>query len=308
MDSTAAKFRHLWKPVAVVAALGFLYAGVLTKLGYDWWTDENYSHGLLVPLVIGFIVFVEFDGLKRAAGKPLFRSGGAVILLALAMLLAGTLGAELFMQRISLLVMLAGIVLYFFGGRVLRLLAAPFVLLFLSIPIPQIVFNKIAFPLQIWASQLAVWTIRTSGVAAVRKGNIIEILPQGALQVISLEVVEACSGIRSLMTLMALALVLAYFTGDQTEKRPADGFGFLKNFDFWRAAVLLAAAVPIAIVTNAGRVAATGILTYYYGKRATEGLLHASAGWIVFITAFIILIGINFALIYGRRLTAETNG
>lgn len=302
MDSSTANYKNFWKPLAVAVVLCFLYASVLMKLGLDWWTDENYSHGLLVPFVIGYIISLEFDDLKRAVGKPLFWFGGGVILFALLMLLGGTLGAELFMQRISLVVMLIGIVLYFFGAKILKLLVVPFLLLLFSIPIPQIIFNKIAFPLQIWASQMAVWGIRTFGVASVRKGNIIEILPRGSLQVIGLEVVEACSGIRSLMTLMTLALILAYFTSERREKISDGWFDFLKNFDFWRALILLVSAIPIAIFTNAGRVAATGIFSYYYGRRATEGFAHTSAGWVVFIIAFIILVLVNFALIYGRKL------
>jgi exosortase len=302
MSSSALNLKNFWKPLAVAAVLCFLYASVLMKLGYDWWTDENYSHGLLVPFVIGYIVWLEFDDLKEAAGKPLFWIGGSVIMIALFMLLGGTLGAELFMQRISLVVILVGIVIYFFGAKILQLLVVPFLLLFFSIPIPQIIFNKIAFPLQIWASQLAIWGIRIFGIASVRKGNVIEILPLGSLQVIALEVVEACSGIRSLMTLMTLALVLAYFTSENHKKISKDQFGFLKNFDFWRTVVLLIMAVPIAILTNAGRVTATGIFTYYYGKRATESFLHSSAGWVVFVVAFILLILVNFALIYAKKL------
>src|SRR5205085_12491603 len=128
------------------------------------------------------------------------------------LLAAGTLGAELFTQRISFVMLVAGVILVLFGRRVLGLLAVPFALFLLAIPIPQIIFNRIAFPLQLWASQAAVWGIRLFEVPTLRKGNVIDILPQGSTQTISLEVVEACSGIRSLMTLVTLALVLAYFT------------------------------------------------------------------------------------------------
>ena len=229
--------KNIWKPLIIALALAFLYATVLSKLGRDWWTDENYSHGLLVPFVIGFIVWFEFDNLKNAPKKPSFWMGGGVILGALLMLLGGTLGAELFAQRISLIVMLAGIVVCFFGATVLRLLVVPFALLLFAIPIPQIIFNRIAFPLQIYASQMAIWGIRFLEVASVRKGNVIEILPQGSTQVFGLEVVEACSGIRSLMTLMTLALVLVYFTRSKRATDETDWFDFLRNHDFWRAVV-----------------------------------------------------------------------
>ena len=289
-------------------ALAFLYASVLAKLGLDWWTDENYSHGLLVPFVIGFIVWLEFDDLRRAAGKPNFWLGVAAILCALFLLLGGVLGAELFTQRVSFVLILAGIVVYFFGAKILQLLVVPFALLLFSIPIPQIVFNKIAFPLQIYASQIAVWGIRLFEVPTVRKGNVIEILPQGATQIIALEVVEACSGIRSLMTLVTLGLILAYFTRERKHDAEKGWFFCLKSFDFWRAVILMLSAIPIAVLTNAGRVTATGVLTYYYGKKATESFWHDLSGWLVYLVALGFLIGINFILKKIHRRGAKARG
>ena len=292
MNSSSIKLKKTWQLILTAAALTFLYAAVLSKLAADWWTDDNYSHGLLVPFVIGYIIWLEFDKLKSARQTSRFRLGGSLILLSLFLLCAGTLGAELFTQRISLVLMLAGIVIYFWGVKILKFLAVPFALLILAIPIPQIIFNKIAFPLQIWASQMAMWGIRLFEVASVRKGNVIEILPRGATQTIALEVVEACSGIRSLMTLMTLALVLSYFT----RKKNSDDKPFLKNFDFWRAVILMFSAVPIAILTNAARVTATAVLTFYYGKQATESIWHEFSGWLVYVAALIILLSLNFAL------------
>ena len=296
MNTSEINFKNLWKPFSVAAAIVFLYANVLAKLGYDWWTDENYSHGLLVPFVIGFIVWSEFDYLKKAVEKPRVLLGFSIVLFALVMLLGGVLGAELFVQRISLVIILAGIVIYFFGSKILQLLVVPFALLLFSIPIPQIIFNKIAFPLQIYASQIAVWGIRLFAVPTVRKGNVFEILPQGATQTISLEVVEACSGIRSLMTLVTLALVLAYFTRDKKHNASDGWFFCLKSFDLWRTIILMLSAIPVAVLTNAGRVTATGVLTYYYGKKALDGFWHDLSGWLVYIVALLILFGINSAL------------
>ncbi len=296
MNSPTFNPKNIWKPLLIAAALAFVYAAVLVKLGFDWWTDENYSHGLLVPFVIGYVVYLEFDELKRAVSNPAFLCGGALILFALLMLLGGTLGAELFTQRISLVVMLAGIVVYFFGAKIIKSLVVPFALLLFAIPIPQIIFNRIAFPLQIYASQMAIWGIRLFEVPSVRKGNVIEILPNGATQIIALEVVEACSGIRSLMTLVTLALVLWYFTRTRRELNQDKLFGFLRNFDFWRAIILMLSAIPIAIFTNAARVTATGVLTYYYGKRATESTLHEASGWLVYVAALVLLLGLNVIL------------
>ena len=306
MNTFALNPKNLWKPFLIAATLAFVYATVLTKLGRDWWTDENYSHGLLVPPLIGYIVYLEFDELKKAVSKPSFLFGVALILFALLMLLGGTLGAELFTQRISFVVLLAGIAVYFFGAKILRLFVVPIALLLFAIPIPQIIFNRIAFPLQIYASQMAVWGIRLFEIPSVRKGNVIEILPRGAAQIIALEVVEACSGIRSLMTLVTLALVLAYFTAARRRNDETKAFDFLKDFDFWRAIILMLSAIPIAIFTNAARVTATGVLTYYYGKRATEGLIHDVSGWLVYVAALGILLGLNFILRKFHHRDTET--
>ena len=169
-----------------------------SKLARDWWFDENYSHGLLVPFVIAFIVWREWDELKRAVSRSPAWCGGAIITLSMLLLTAGTLGAELFTQRISMLLMLAGVLVYFFGTKILRLLTVPFGLLLLSIPIPQIIFNRIAFPLQLWASQMAVWGIRVFNVPTVRLGNVIDILPRGSTQTLSLEAFQVrltCVGV-----------------------------------------------------------------------------------------------------------------
>ncbi len=288
------------KITALICALVVSYLAVLEKLGRDWWIDENYSHGLLIPFVIGFIVWNEWDRLKKwSSAGPAWLSGSMIVAAAL-MLLAGTLASELFTQRISLVLMLAGIVIYLFGLKVLNILAVPFVLLLLAIPIPQIVFNRIAFPLQIWASQAAVWGIRIFDVPTLRNGNVIDILPSGSTQTISLEVVEACSGIRSLMTLVTLALVLAYFTR-RDEHGTRAGFS---GVDLVRAIVLMVLAVPIAVLTNAARVTGTGYLTYKYGIQAVEGTWHDVSGWLVYIVALALLIGANFILskvIGGRK-------
>ncbi len=287
-------FKQFWKLSLIGLALAFLYATVLAKLGRDWWTDENYSHGLLVPFVIGYIIWMEADNLQKASKNNSLWLGGGVILLALAMLLAGTLGAELFIQRLSLALMLAGIVIYLWGAKFLKLLTVPFLLLLCAIPIPQIIFNKIAFPLQIWASQLAIWGIRLFEISSVRKGNVIEILPRGAMQIVALEVVEACSGIRSLMTLVTLGLVLWYFSREKS------------RFDWIRALMLMCAAIPIAILTNAGRVTATGVLTYYYGKQSADSFAHEFSGWLVYLVALVLLMLVNFVLKRFYRQAVET--
>ncbi len=204
--------KNLWRTLLIAAALLFAYATVLRKLGGDWWTDENYSHGLLVPFIIIFVLWSQRERLMRATQRAATWLGLAAVLAALLALWGGTAGAELYLQRTSLVVMLAGTVLYFWGFTLLRLLAVPLFLLLLAIPIPAIIFNKIAFPLQLFASRCAVWAMTLFDIPVLRQGNVIELMPLGARETKKLEVVEACSGIRSLMTLVTLAVVFAYFT------------------------------------------------------------------------------------------------
>ncbi|MDT4952011.1 MAG: hypothetical protein QOJ02_149 [Acidobacteriota bacterium] len=292
--------RNLWKPLAICAALAFVYTSVLAKLGYDWWTDENYSHGLLIPIVIGYILWTERERLARVRTSPSLLWGASFVVFALLSLWVGTAGAELYVQRMSLVLMLAGVVIYFWGFRLLRLLAVPLFLLLLAIPIPAILFNKIAFPLQLFASRCAVWAMRLFDIPVLRQGNVIELMPRGARETKKLEVVEACSGIRSLMTLVTLAVVFAYFTRPR-DGGDEDGTGGslvrrIKTYGFWRSIILVASAVPIAIFTNALRVSGTGVLAHYYGTQVADGFFHSFSGWVVYIVAFLLLFAVGWLL------------
>jgi exosortase len=295
--------KNIWKPVAVALALAFVYFGVFAKLGYDWWTDENYSHGLLIPPVIGYILWTERKRLSQIQLRPSLLWGALLILLALLSLWVGVAGAELYVQRISLVLMLVGVVIYFWGGRVLRLLLVPLGLLFLAIPIPAILFNKIAFPLQLFASRCAVWVMRLFDIPVLREGNIIELMPKGARQTKKLEVVEACSGIRSLMTLLTLAVVFAYVTRPRGDDDKTSGLlQRVRSYGFWRAIIIVASAVPIAILTNALRVSGTGVLAHYYGTEIADGFFHSFSGWVVYIVAFLLLLAVGWLLdLIGKR-------
>lgn len=315
MSTTIDQFptRSLWKPLAIAAAILFLYHTTLRKLVADWWDDPNYSHGLLVPLIIGYILWTERERLARIAVRPSLFVGGLLILGGVAGLWAGVAGAELFVQRTSLLILLAGLALYFFGRRVLTALFVPLLLLALSIPIPAIVFNKIAFPLQLFASRCAVEAMRLFDIPVLRDGNVIELMPLGASIPKKLEVVEACSGIRSLMTLATLAVVFAYFTynnngfsrakrksqvleASDTEPVRQSWTTMFRDYRFWRATLLVLSAVPIAIFTNALRVSGTGVLARYYGTEIADGFFHSFSGWIVYILAFVLLFGFGWLL------------
>jgi len=300
--------RKLYQPLTIAIALVFVYFTVLLKLGADWWIDENYSHGLLIPFVIGYILWLERARFAEVLTSPAALWGGIGVGMSLLALWAGVAGAELFVQRLSLVLMIASILIYFWGFRLLRLVSVPLALLILSIPIPQIVFNRIAFPLQLFASRCAVAAMSFFSIPVLRQGNIIELMPLGASEPKRLAVVEACSGIRSLMTLVTLAVVYAYFTkpkvaqtsvcdsdpkSSQTEIYATNLF---KSFTFWRSLILVVAAVPIAILTNALRVSGTGVLAHYYGTRVADGFFHTFSGWVIYIAAAALLFATGWVL------------
>jgi exosortase len=290
--------KHAWRAVAIAVAILFTYAAVLAKLSRDWWTDENYSHGLLVPFIIGFILWQQRDKFATEPARPSVLLGGLAVAFALFALWTGVAGAELYTQRMSLVLLVAGTVVYFGGLGFLRLILVPLGLLILAIPIPAIIFNKIAFPLQLFASRCAVWSMSMVGIPVLRQGNVIELKPLNSFDTKKLEVVEACSGIRSLMTLVTLAVVFAYFTHPRSDDSngPRGRFGWLRSYGFWRSAILVLSAVPIAILTNASRVSGTGILSHYYGTGVADGFFHSFSGWAIYIVAFLLLFAVGWVL------------
>lgn len=294
-----------WRAFAIISAILFTYAAVLVKLSANWWSDENYSHGLLVPFIIGYILWVQRDKLAAEPKRAATLLGGIAVAVALFALWIGVAGAELFSQRMSLVLLIAGTVIYLWGWRLLRLIWVPLALLALAIPIPAIIFNKIAFPLQLFASRCAVWSMSMFGIPVLRQGNVIELKPLNSFDTRKLEVVEACSGIRSLMTLVTLAVVFAYFTHPRSDDDPTGNggnggnggtFGWLRTYGFWRSTILVLSAVPIAILTNAARVSGTGILSHYYGTQVADGFFHSFSGWAIYVVAFLLLFGVGWIL------------
>jgi len=292
----------IWKPLAVGLAILFLYSAVLPKLFRDWWSDENYSHGLLIPFVLVYILWSERGRLRQAEREPYPFVGFLVILGSIGLLLFGTLGSELFTQRVSLVTLLAGVTIFFFGFVILRNLLVPLLLLLLSIPIPQVLFNNVAMPLQSIASRIAGYGLTAFGIDVARKGNVIELIPLGATQVVGLEVVEACSGIRSLMSLVALAVILVYLTRGDRKSSNGGLFSFVKDLDFIRGVLLVLFAAPIALITNSVRVMLTGIATYYWNREGTSGVSHDALGWLTFMGGLVLLLLVNEVL---RRLFAR---
>jgi len=251
-----------------ICAVSFLllFMPVLVRLGGDWANDDNYSHGFfIIPLAL-FFLWERRAAIARHESRP-SNLGLPIVLGGFAMLVAGLLGAELFITRVSLIVVLAGSVLFLFGWRMLGLVAFPIAFLVLMIPIPAIIFNQIAFPLQILASKFGEVVLQAANIPVLREGNII------ALANVRLEVAEACSGIRSLISLLTLGIVYGYFT----DSRPVV-----------RICIALSA-IPIAIVANGARVAGTGIAAHVYGPEAALGFFHTFSGWLVFVVAFALM-------------------
>ena len=256
-------------------AVGFfaVYSSVITKLVHDWGTDDNFSHGfLIVPLALYF-AWERRERLRAATPGP-SALGLVMILGSLAMLVAGMLGAELFLTRISIIGTVTGIVLYVWGREHLRTLAFPIGFLLLMVPLPAILFNQIAFPLQLLASRVGELTLSSLAIPVLREGNVI------VLSTTSLEVAEACSGIRSLISLLTLGIVFGYFVDPRVSVRMA----------------IALATVPVAIVANGLRVAGTGVAAHYYGPGVADGFFHMFSGWLVFVIAFAMLVLVQRAV------------
>jgi exosortase len=260
-----------------LAAFGLIAAGILVvywqvlqRLVDAWIVDGNYSHGFLIIPIAAYFVWERRTRLQAA---PVHSSWFGLVVFAggILVLLAGLLGSELFLSRVSLVITLTGMVLYLFGWARLRILAFPLAFLLLMIPLPAIIFNQIAFPLQLFASRVGEFAISSANIPVLREGNVL------VLANTSLEVAEACSGIRSLVSLITLGIVYGYFTDSR----------------MWVRIAIVLSTIPVAIVANGARVAGTGIAAHWFGAAAAEGFLHEFAGWAVFVVAFAMLLGIQ---------------
>jgi exosortase len=239
-----------------------VYSHVLAKLVTDWWQIPDFSHGFLVPLFAAYLVWEKRETLRATSIVPCW-SGIAVMALGLVVLLLGVYGSELFLSRVSLVILLAGLVLCFAGRQFLKELRFALLVLLLAIPLPAIIFNQITFPLQLVASKLASILLPVFGVPVLREGNVI------ALPLMKLEVAEACSGIRSLMSLFTLAIFYGYFLEKSN----------------WRRGALVLASIPIAIAANAVRILGTGLCVQYWDPDKALGFFHEFSGWVIFLVS-----------------------
>lgn len=257
----------------IMLGVAALYAPVVNRMVAAWMQYDDYSHGFLVPLVSAYFLYCRRAGLRDAEMRPAW-VGLGVLALGLAQLLAGSLAGEYFTQRTSLLVVLAGLVLLLLGWQALRLSLPPLAYLVFMVPIPEIVYNSVAFPLKLMVTNLSVASLKLLDVAVLQEGNIL-IFPN-----VTLEVADACSGLRSLVSLAALGTAYA----------------FIQPFPGWARLLLMVATVPIAVATNALRVVCTGLLAQHMGPEAAEGFLHEFAGLFVFAMAMLMVLGLGVLL------------
>lgn len=248
---------------ALICLLVFaVYYQVLGKLVMDWWTFPDFSHGFLVPFFSTFLIWEKREDLFGVTLAPVWGGIGLVVF-GLIVLFLGVYGSELFLSRVSLIILLFGFTLTFGGWQLLRELRFALLVLLLAIPLPAILYNQITFPLQILASKLASDLLPWFGVPVLREGNIIE------LPLMKLEVAEACSGIRSLMSLFTLAVFYGYFMEKSNKRR----------------VVIVLASIPIAIAANAVRILGTGLCVQYWDPDKALGFFHEFSGWVIFLVS-----------------------
>ena len=259
-----------WQAAALLLLIAWLYAAILARLFTQWINDPNFSHGIFVPAFAAFVLWRNRSELKAIEPVPSW-TGLPLIVAALVTLTLGVLGAELFLSRVSLLLLLAGLIILFRGWLFFRAVLFPWAILILMIPIPTIILQRFTFPLQMLASKVAATLLSLTGVPVLREGNII------VLSVMPLEVAEACSGIRSLLSLLTLAII----------------YGYLMDHRKWVRVVLAVSAVPIAVAANSFRIVGTGLLVQYWDPEKAEGFFHSFSGWLIFVVSLIMLFALH---------------
>jgi exosortase len=252
-----------WIKVAVIAGLVIaLYAAIITDLASEWWTSDASSYGMLVPPIALYLAYRRREVTFAIPAQPDPR-GLALLSLACFVLLLGKLSSEYFLARSSLVLVLGGIVWTFWGFRRFRTLFFPLVLLGTMVPLPILVFNTLAAPLQLFASRIATDLAQMFGVSIYREGNIIH------LATTSLGVAEACSGLNSLSSLVVASLLL----------------GFLADATVLGRILLVVLSLPLAIAVNVLRVTGTAVLADYRPDFAI-GFYHSFSGWLIFLVGF----------------------
>lgn len=269
----------LWQIAIIGAVILVMYLPILIGLAGDWYSDENYSHGFLIIPISIWLVWRKRE-LLRTIPLESSKWGIPVIVASLVVFIMGTAGMEYFTARVSMVSLMFGVTLYLAGHRFVREIWFAFFFLLFMIPAPYIIYYSATFPLQMLGSKIAAAILSIVGIPHLRQGNVIH-LPDNY----SLEVAEACSGLRSLVTLLALGALLGYLT--QTSK--------------WKAVTLFAATVPIAIAANIFRICVTAIGAYGISRAVAEDFIHELSGTIVFMFSLICLLILSSILKIGEK-------
>ncbi len=245
----------------------WLYHPILPGLIQDWRTNENYSHGFFIPLISSYMIFTMRGELRSTPLRP-SNWGVPVLLLGLLQLWIASVGSEYFLQRTSLIWVLLGAFLFLLGKAQSKFLLLPTLYLFFMVPLPEIIWNTIAFPMQLFSSVLTTEIIAALNIPVFREGNVLHLAQT------SLEVVDACSGLRSLTTMFAFSTALAWYI----------------YAPLWRRGLLFLSAAPIAIFANVVRLTGTAILASVYGAKAAQGFLHEFSGLFTFVFGLSLLV------------------
>jgi exosortase len=267
------KAQIAWGSALIFLLVAAIYYQVLERLVTDWWQIPDFSHGFLLPPFAAYLVWERRITLLATKPAPAW-SGIAVMAFGLVVLLLGIYGAELFLSRISFLILLAGLVLCFGGRPFIKELRFPLLVLILAIPLPSLILNQITFPLQIFASKVASDLLPLFAVPVLREGNVI------VLPLMKLEVAEACSGIRSLVSLFTMAIIYGYFVERSAMRR----------------VMLALASIPIAIAANAVRIVGTGLCVQYWSPEKAMGFFHEFSGWVIFLVSLACLYTLHRAM------------
>lgn len=259
--------------VIIIILLILLYASIIKGMIIDWYNDPNYSHGFIIPIITAYIIYERRGKFKNVTNKPDIR-GLFLIFFGLGMLIIGTVGSEQFTMRLSIVPLSLGIIWLNFGILYFKLTLFPILYLIFMIPLPYLIYDQISLPLKNISARFATFSLQLFNIPVFRDGNIIE------LSNTKLEVADACSGIRSLISLLALSVIFSYVTQESILKRY----------------ILIIFTIPIAIFTNMLRVSGTGILAHFFGEKVAQGFFHTFSGWLIFLAAIGCLYSLNLIM------------
>jgi exosortase len=265
-----------WKWVKwglILVAFLWIYYPVFNDLIDDWINLPDFSHGFLVPLISVYVLYTKKEDLASLRSEPHWL-GLVILIFASILAILGRIAAEDFTVRVSLIIVISGIVIYLLGTGIFKKVLFPILFLLFMIPIPSILMDQVTFPMQIIASRISAEALYVMGIPVLREGNVLQLVAT------NLEVAEACSGIRSMISLLALAVIFVYFRK----------YGDIRKY------MMIGLVFPIAIMANATRVGVTGIIAHEYGDSVAQGFFHGFSGWLLFIATFGCLIICDFVL------------